>query len=178
MHTEVSEWVDERDLNTRESAVGLFIAGSKATKANGATRFVPGSHLWGNDHLPVEDNLTYAELNVGDGFLMLGSCYHGGSANITTDQWRLVYATFCTRGCTYIRTILPEHRPQLTRSTDLRQEENQYLAIPEDELKAKHDRKSQRLLGWSISEPYLGWIDFEDPLKRLYPEEFSKGPTD
>ena len=80
-----------------------------------------------------------------------------------------------------VRILEPFSRhinPQLTRSTDLRQEENQYLAIPEDELKAKHDRKSQRLLGWSISEPYLGWIDFQDPLKRLYPEEFPKGPTD
>ncbi|KAF2096461.1 phytanoyl-CoA dioxygenase [Rhizodiscina lignyota] len=161
VHTEISEWVDDRDLNTRETAVGLFVAGSRATKANGATRFIPGSHLWGNEHKPIETdaNTFRAELEVGDAFLMLGSCYHGGSANKTADQSRLVYATFCTRGF-------------------LRQEENQYLIISPDSLK-KHDRKTQRVLGWAISEPYLGWVDFQDPLKLVYPEEFaSSAPTD
>jgi ectoine hydroxylase-related dioxygenase (phytanoyl-CoA dioxygenase family) len=46
VHTEASPpWNDERDMN-RESAVGLFVAGTNTSKANGATRFIPGSHLW------------------------------------------------------------------------------------------------------------------------------------
>lgn len=46
VHTEVpAPWVDERDMN-REMAVGLFVAGTDTNKANGATRFIPGSHLW------------------------------------------------------------------------------------------------------------------------------------
>jgi len=45
-HTEVPvPWVDERDMN-RETAVGLFVAGTDTNKANEATRFIPGSHLW------------------------------------------------------------------------------------------------------------------------------------
>ncbi|KAJ9149790.1 Phytanoyl-CoA dioxygenase [Pleurostoma richardsiae] len=158
VHNEISEWVDERDLNSRESAVGLFVAGSKTTKANGATRFLPGSHLWGNDREPIEDDVFYAELNVGDAFIMLGSCYHGGSANTTSDQFRLVFSAFCTRGF-------------------LRQEENQYLIVSNEQL-AKLNRKTQRVLGWAISEPYMGWVDFQDPLKLVYPEEFDKAPAD
>ncbi|RFU33825.1 hypothetical protein B7463_g2494, partial [Scytalidium lignicola] len=158
VHEEISEWVDERDLNTRESAIGLFVAGSRATIANGATRYIPGSHLWGNEREPVEDDVFYAELDVGDAFLMLSSCYHGGSANRSTDEFRLVYAAFCTRGF-------------------LRQEENQYLVIPQERLK-EHERKTQRVLGWAISEPYMGWVDFQDPLKLLYPESFQNAPQD
>ncbi|GJC92892.1 phytanoyl-CoA dioxygenase [Colletotrichum higginsianum] len=44
-HPEVGSWDDERDKN-RESAVGLFVAGSKVTKENGGTQFIPRSHLW------------------------------------------------------------------------------------------------------------------------------------
>jgi ectoine hydroxylase-related dioxygenase (phytanoyl-CoA dioxygenase family) len=86
-------------LNGRETAVGVFVAGVKTHKANGATRFIPGSHLWGNERQPKEEECVYAELEAGDAFFMLASCYHGGSANTTKDEWRLVYGTFCTRGC-------------------------------------------------------------------------------
>ena len=46
VHTEVpAPWDDERDKD-RETAVGLFVAGTDTRKENGATRFIPGSHLW------------------------------------------------------------------------------------------------------------------------------------
>lgn len=43
--SEVDSWDDERDVN-RETAIGMFVAGSRVTKANGGTQFIPGSHLW------------------------------------------------------------------------------------------------------------------------------------
>lgn len=82
----------------RDSSVGLFVAGKKTTRANGATRFIPGSHLWGEDRCPEEELSFYAELEPGDAFVMLASCYHGGSANTTTDEERLVYSCFMTKG--------------------------------------------------------------------------------
>lgn len=83
----------------RETAIGLFVAGTKTTKANGATRFIPGSHLDDTLHGPPDESQTvHAELEKGDAFLMLASCYHGGSANTTADQMRTVYGTFMTRG--------------------------------------------------------------------------------
>ncbi|UKZ80187.1 hypothetical protein TrVFT333_007944 [Trichoderma virens FT-333] len=95
----------------RDTSVGLFVAGKKTTQENGATRFIPGSHLWGEERCPDEALSCYAELEPGDAFIMLASCYHGGSANTTTDEERLVYSCFMTKGF-------------------LRQEENQYLANP------------------------------------------------
>lgn len=82
----------------RDTAIGLFVAGKKTTRQNGATRFVPGSHLQASEEPPVEENSVYAELNPGDGFLMLASCYHGGSANTTENEERLLYGTFMTKG--------------------------------------------------------------------------------
>ncbi|KAL7765695.1 hypothetical protein ACKLNR_003611 [Fusarium oxysporum f. sp. zingiberi] len=78
IHNNIEKWDDERDVN-RESAVGLFVAGSKVTKANGGTQFIQGSHLWGSERGPprVEDCI-YAEMDKGDAFIMLASAYHGG----------------------------------------------------------------------------------------------------
>jgi ectoine hydroxylase-related dioxygenase (phytanoyl-CoA dioxygenase family) len=44
----------------------------------------------------------------------------------------------------------------------LRQEENQYLAAPKEQVE-RYPERVQRLLGWDISEPYCGWWELEDP---------------
>jgi len=53
-------------------------------------RFIPGSHLWGETRCPDKDLSFYAELEPGNAFIMLCSCYQGGSANTTVDEERLV----------------------------------------------------------------------------------------
>lgn len=53
--------------------------------------------------LSTEDQAVYAELSPGDAFMMLSSCYHGGSANKTDDEERLVYSCFMTKG--YLRQV-------------------------------------------------------------------------
>jgi ectoine hydroxylase-related dioxygenase (phytanoyl-CoA dioxygenase family) len=117
--------------NSREYGIGFFVAGTKTTKANGATRFIPGSHLEATEQPPDESFAKYAELNPGDGFIMLASCYHGGSANTTKDEERLLFSCFMTRGW-------------------LRQEENQYLAVPPEVAKTLSVRV-QKLIGYQIS---------------------------
>ncbi|KAJ5623674.1 hypothetical protein N7490_012279 [Penicillium lividum] len=67
-----------REGNLRDSSLGFFVAGKKATKANGATRFIPGSHLWDQNTPPNEDLCEFAEMERGDAFMMLASCFHGG----------------------------------------------------------------------------------------------------
>ncbi|KAF6821731.1 phytanoyl dioxygenase family protein [Colletotrichum plurivorum] len=63
-HREIEEWDDERD-KTRESAVGLFVAGTKVTKENGGTQFIPRSHLWATDRKvpPRVEDCIYAEMD-------------------------------------------------------------------------------------------------------------------
>ncbi|RDW58193.1 hypothetical protein BP6252_13604 [Coleophoma cylindrospora] len=136
--------------NSREAGIGFFVAATKSTKANGATRFIPGSHLEVTIQPPDEDFSCYAELEPGDGFILLSSCYHGGSANRTKDEERLLFSCFMTRGW-------------------LRQEENQYLAVPQEVAKGLPVR-IQKLIGYAISEPMLGWHEFKDPRVVLDPE--------
>ncbi|KAK4498375.1 hypothetical protein PRZ48_011033 [Zasmidium cellare] len=136
----------------RDTGIGLFVAGKPVTKANGATRFIPGSHLWDTMKPPQEELAVYAEMEPGDAFVMLSSCYHGGSANNTTDQERLIYSCFMTKGV-------------------LRQEENQYLAVPQEAVK-QYPPEIQKLLGYNVSKPFLGWVDLDDPRKALYGSEW------
>ncbi|KAI9811890.1 MAG: hypothetical protein M1827_005241 [Pycnora praestabilis] len=100
----------------RDTGIGLFVAGKNPMKANGATRFIPRSHLWGDEH-PDEDLAFFAELNPGDAFIMLSSCFHGGSANTTTDEERLISSCF------------------MTTKGFLRQVENQYLSNEIEQFK-------------------------------------------
>jgi ectoine hydroxylase-related dioxygenase (phytanoyl-CoA dioxygenase family) len=121
-----------KPTNSREYGIGFFVAGTKTTKANGATRFIPGSHLEATLQPPDEAFAQYAELNPGDGFIMLSSCYHGGSANKTKDEERLLFSCFMTRGW-------------------LRQEENQYLAVPLETVK-RLPLRIQKLMGYATSD--------------------------
>ncbi|KAK4641728.1 hypothetical protein QC761_503360 [Podospora bellae-mahoneyi] len=133
----------------RDTGIGWFVAGKKTTKANGATRFIPGSHLWDQMEPPREELAFFAEMNPGDGFMMLSSCFHGGSANTTRDEERLIYSCFMTKGY-------------------LRQEENQYLASPLEKIREYYDADLQKLIGYQVSSPFLGWLDLDDPRKALY----------
>ena len=171
--TEISEWDDERDKN-RESAIGMMVAGCKVTKENGGTQFIPGSHLWyasfqlghflglsiglttsvfrGTNRKtpPSVEECVVPELDKGDALILLSSVYHGGGNNTTEDQYRLSFSTFVTRGY-------------------LRQEENQYLAVPRDVVK-QYDTDTQEFIGYYISDPACGWVEEMDPLYVLYPE--------
>ncbi|CAO2652298.1 Nn.00g005810.m01.CDS01 [Neocucurbitaria sp. VM-36] len=131
-----------------DKGVGFFIAGKKATRMNGATRFIPGSHLWDQLTPPDESLSFYAELEPGDAFIFLSSCFHGGSANKTSNEERLMYSCFYTKGF-------------------LRQEENQYLAADFEKLKDMYDDKTLELMGYNLSPPFMGWVDIKHPLDYL-----------
>ncbi|KAI9703844.1 MAG: hypothetical protein M1836_007616 [Candelina mexicana] len=140
----------------RDSGAGFFVAGKKTTRQNGATRFVPGSHLWNYaEPPPSDDKCFYAELEPGDGFMVLSGCYHGGSANKTANEERLVYSTFTTRGW-------------------LRQEENQYLANDVEKVK-ELPVWLQQFTGYSLSKPFMGWVNLDDPIRVINPSMESIG---
>jgi ectoine hydroxylase-related dioxygenase (phytanoyl-CoA dioxygenase family) len=143
----------------RDSGLSMFVAGKRSTRQNGATRFVPGSHLWDYSAPPPptgdDSSAFYAELAPGDAFIMLSGCYHGASANTTASDERLLYATFTTRGY-------------------LRQEENQYLACDAATIK-RLPIDLQRFVGYSVSAPYLGCLEVDDPMRVINPDAESLG---
>jgi len=81
--------------------------------------------------------------------MMFASCYHGGGANTTKDQERLLFSCFMTRGW-------------------LRQEENQYISFTREQT-LKMDKDVQKIAGYQLSEPFLGWVKSTDPMVVLDP---------
>ncbi|TYJ56745.1 hypothetical protein B9479_002515 [Cryptococcus floricola] len=61
--------------------LGCLIAGSRATKKNGATAVIPGSHLWPPTRAPKVEECAYAEMEPGSALFTLGSTYHGAGEN-------------------------------------------------------------------------------------------------
>ena len=133
----------------RDLGIGFFVAHTPTTRENGATRFIPGSHLWDYDILPNESLAIQPELQPGDSVMMLSGVYHGGSKN-TTGGSRVVWTTHTTRGW-------------------IRQEENQYLCNDVEKIK-KLPLWLQMFCGWSMSKPFMGWVDLDDPIKLLHPD--------
>ncbi|ORY29766.1 phytanoyl-CoA dioxygenase [Naematelia encephala] len=132
----------------REGCIGLFIAGRPSTKANGATRFIPGSHLWAEDVPPLESQAFYAEMARGDACIILGSAYHGGSANTTEDEERLLFSSFMVRGY-------------------FRQEENVYLSTPISTV-SKFPKDVQKVFGYQRYFPHGNYgPDGRDPIESV-----------
>ncbi|RWA08183.1 hypothetical protein EKO27_g6929 [Xylaria grammica] len=65
----------------RDMLIGLFVPTCDTFKANGATRIIPGSHLWGDDEPdfgPTGDKgVIDAEMKRGEAFVMLGTEFIG-----------------------------------------------------------------------------------------------------
>ena len=65
IHHDEHKRMNAKDYNLgQDTGIGYFVTG---TKPNGATRFIPGSHLWDPEKPPSEDLAFYAELQPGDG---------------------------------------------------------------------------------------------------------------
>ncbi|KAI6084646.1 hypothetical protein F4821DRAFT_167360 [Hypoxylon rubiginosum] len=141
-HPKTSKYSKGRDM-----LLGLFVPACDTFKANGATRIVPGSHLWGDDKPDFGSDgnkgVIDAELKKGEAFIMLGSLYHGaGQYSLPTGN-RTVHIFFMCSGV---------HR----------QEEIPYLSYPIEDVKTYSQLVRDRL-GWKQSEPNLGWVDLKSP---------------
>jgi len=116
-----------------------MFAASDFTRENGATRLVPGSHLWPADRDPTSarpDEVAQAEMKKGSIVMWLGKTVHGLGANYT-DQPRRHFGT------SYVVDWLA-------------QEENQYLLYPPETAK-NFPLEAQQLLGYRASNS-VGWV--------------------
>ncbi|OUM52178.1 hypothetical protein BVG19_g1342 [[Candida] boidinii] len=133
----------DKYIKNNDVLFGLMVPCCDTTVANGATRVIPGSHLWGDERAPLQEELIYAEMKKGECLLMVGSLYHCGSPNNTTDENRPVHIIFMCDGV---------HR----------QEEISYLSYPIKDVK-NYSKIVQERLGWKSSAPNLGWVDMRSP---------------
>lgn len=120
-----------------------LIALDEFTPRNGATRLVPGSHLWTR---PVEQDVEFAlaEMSAGSLLVFDGALWHAGGGNATRDQRR--------RSINFNFNL-----------SWLRQQENQYVGIPRAIWLAMPERL-QRLLGFQKVNFLYGSVDYTDPL--------------
>ena len=114
------------------------------TRENGATSVILGSHTWDDERLPGdEDEVTQAVMPKGSCMIYVGSVWHGGSANVTENDWRSGLISGYSLGW-------------------LRQEENMYLAVPPQVAKDLPENV-QHLIGYKIHGGFLGWVEGQDP---------------
>jgi len=112
------------------------------TVANGATRLVPGSHLWPRNRRAAESEVAVAEMPAGSVLFWMGATLHGAGAN-RTDGWR--FGVFLSYSLGW-----------------LRQEENQYLSVPPEVARGLPEQL-QGLVGYRMHDPALGYSTMGDP---------------
>jgi ectoine hydroxylase-related dioxygenase (phytanoyl-CoA dioxygenase family) len=120
------------------------------TAANGATRIIPGSHLY--DHNPdygtPYDSIP-AEMEKGSVLVWHGSLWHGGGAN-TTDAPRVGIAMNYCAGF-------------------IRQQENQQLGLPREKV-ASFEPRLRTLCGYGVYNMLIGHINKHSPEELLLGE--------
>jgi ectoine hydroxylase-related dioxygenase (phytanoyl-CoA dioxygenase family) len=91
LHRDIALWPIFMDgaKNAPEAMVSILLALSDFTEEVGATRVVPGSHLW-DDFRREADPTQYvsAVMPAGSALLYLGKTVHGAGANTTANAWR------------------------------------------------------------------------------------------
>jgi len=121
--------------------VNTMWAISEFTRANGATRLVPGSQALTSP--PPDESCIHAELEPGSVLVWDGSIWHGGGAN-GTDRARLGVAINYN-------------------ASWLRQQENQYLSLPPD-IVSDMSETLRRIAGFDMCG-VLGAVDGRNPAK-------------
>ncbi|KAK7432153.1 hypothetical protein QQZ08_001098 [Neonectria magnoliae] len=136
----------EFDLS-KAGQFACLIAGTRTTRQNGATMFIPGSHKWDDSRSPELDEICFAEMQPGSALVFLASCYHGGGHNSVPDEVRKIHGLFFVRGT-------------------MRTEENQFLAIPRSKIPTMSS-KMLSLLGYKKPTTVLGIVENNDPALNL-----------
>ena len=117
------------------------------TADNGATVVIPGSHRW-PDRMPDDEERAgaiSAVMPAGSMLFFLGTLWHGGGANRSDGARLCATAQYCAPWC--------------------RQQENYSLSISRERVKLCSEH-IQRMLGYSIHPPFMGFVNGLHP-KRL-----------
>lgn len=91
LHRDLENWYPFVGLgkNGPEACVNFLIAFTDFTEENGATRVIPGSHLWDDfEDRGTPEQTVPAVMEAGDALFFSGKTAHGGGANRTADEYR------------------------------------------------------------------------------------------
>lgn len=150
-------------LPRKALGVSTFWTIDPMTEDNGATEVIPGSHKWGKvnlagansqadfssrgdgnqDHDPgAHPETVKAVMPAGSLMIAKGNLWHRGGAN-KSDRSRLI--------------VTPQYCPGWMRPL-----ETMLLAVPPEKA-ANLPKRAQELLGYSIHEPFMGYVDGMHP---------------
>jgi len=140
LHRDEELWPFPRTFEVMANAMWVL---DDFTARNGATRLIPGSHRWPRDREPAPGEAVTAVAPRGSVVIWLGGVLHGGGAN-HADQVR--------------RGVVMSYRLGWLASG-----EKLLLSIPPDVARTLPERL-QRLIGYQLHRPNLGWVEGQDPL--------------
>ena len=73
----------------------VMVAGTEFTEQNGATRVVPGSHLWNDPERQARpDEVTQAVMSAGSAVFIPGKTLHGGGTNTDGSKRRAIVSSY------------------------------------------------------------------------------------
>jgi len=132
----------------RPAGISTIWAIDDFTEDNGATEVIPGSHRWGDEVPGPDTEVVKVTMPAGSVVVFAGTLWHRGGAN-TSDGTRL--------------GITPQYCEPWAR-----QLENMILATG-DHARNYSDR-IKAMLGYSITPPFMGYVDGRHPMKCLDPD--------
>ena len=127
------------------------------TLENGATRLVPGSHLWPRDREPQPGEALSAVAPAGSAVIWLGGVLHGGGANRSERVRRGAVMSYRLGWLAPTEKLLLSTPPEVART------------LPE---------RLQRLIGYQLHRPNLGWVEGQDPIRWLHGQVRELAPTE
>mgnify|MGYP001163414784 CR=1 FL=1 len=146
LHRDDTVFPFERDF---ELVVNAMWPLDPFTDTNGATRIVPRSQRWDRAIRPNEDDAVVAVAEPGSVILWLGSVMHSGGANSSAAPRRGLVFSYSLGWLAPAEKLLLSTPPDVART------------LPE---------RLQRLIGYQVHRPSLGWIEERDPIEWLHGE--------
>ncbi len=119
------------------------------TEENGATVVAPGSHRWGEDRMAARSEAVPAVMPAGSVIFFLGTTWHGGGENGSSDPRFAVTHQYC--------------------EAYMRQQENYLLELSKDTVRMLSP-ELQALVGYSVYPPFMGMVEGMHPLRLLQEE--------
>jgi hypothetical protein len=154
LHRDEALWAFAHDFELMANAMWTL---DDFTVENGATRVILGSHLWPRDREPLPGEAVSVAAPRGSVILWLGGLLHAGGANRSNAIRRGVVMSYRLGWLASGEKLLLSTPPHVARR------------LPE---------RLQRLLGYQLHRPNLGWVEGQDPIRWLRGEIDALAPVE